>query len=82
MNLMLGMPFALVVQNFLGKHKATNYTENVEQMLQSYKEMGARMSLKMHFLHSHLECFPENNGDVSDEHGERFHLDIKLFEER
>ena len=25
--------FALVVQNFLGKHKATNYTENVEQML-------------------------------------------------
>ena len=51
-------------------------------MLQSYKEMGARMSLKMHFLHSHLECFPENNGDVSDEHGERFHLDIKLFEER
>ena len=36
----------------------------------------ARMSLKMHFLHSHLEFFPENNGDVSDEHGERFHLDI------
>ena len=26
--------FALVVQNFLGKHEATNYTENVEQMLQ------------------------------------------------
>ena len=44
--------------------------------------MGARMSLKMHFLHSHLELFPENNGDVSDEHGERFHLDSKLFEER
>ena len=71
-----------MVQNFLGKHKATNYKENVEQMLQSYKEMGARMSLTMHFLHSHLEFFPENNGDLSDEHGERFHLDMKLFEER
>ena len=45
--------FALVVQNFQGKHKATNYTQNVEQLLQSYKKMGARMSLKMHFLHSH-----------------------------
>ena len=65
-----------MVQNFQGKHKATNYKENVEQMLQFYKEMDARMSLKMHFLHSHLEFFPENNGDVSDEHGERFHLDI------
>ena len=48
-------------------------------MLQSYKEMGARMSLKMHFLHSHLEFFAENNGDVSDELRERFHLDIKLI---
>ena len=31
------------------------------------------MSLKIHFLHSHLDFFPENLGDVSDEHGERFH---------
>ena len=43
--------------------------------------MGARMSLKMQFLPSHLESFPENNGDLNDEHGKRFHLDIKLFEE-
>ena len=40
------------------------------------------MSLKMHFLHSHLEFFPVNNGNVSDEHGEIFHLGIKVFEER
>ena len=63
--------FALVIQNFPGKHKAI-----------IYNEMGALMSLKMHFLHSHLEFFSENKGDVSDELGERFHLDIKLFEER
>ena len=50
-------------------------------MLQFYKEMSARMSLKMHFLHSHLDFFSQNYGDVSNEYGERFHLDIKLFEE-
>jgi len=34
------------------------------------------MSLKIHFLESHLDFFPENLGEVSDEHGERFHQDI------
>ncbi|GBM02375.1 hypothetical protein AVEN_138479-1 [Araneus ventricosus] len=38
--------------------------------------MGCNMSLKIHFLHSHLEFYPENLGPVSDEHGERFHQDI------
>ena len=32
------------------------------------------MSLKIHFLHSHLDFSPENCGAVSDEHG-----DIKTF---
>ena len=27
--------------------------------------LGARMSFKMHFLHSHSEFFPENNGDLT-----------------
>ena len=36
----------------------------------------------MHFLDSHLDFFPENNGDVSDEHGERFHQDISGMERR
>ena len=44
--------------------------------------MGARMSLKMHFLHSHLEYFPGSYEYVNDEHGERFHQDIKTLEER
>ncbi|GBM32560.1 hypothetical protein AVEN_187113-1 [Araneus ventricosus] len=38
--------------------------------------MGCNMSLKIHFLYSDLEFFPENLGSVSDEHGERFHQDI------
>jgi len=40
------------------------------------------MSLKIHFLHSHLDFFPENCDAVSDEHGERFHQDISSMEKR
>ena len=36
----------------------------------------------MHFLHSHLDYFPENCGDYSEEQGERFHQDISCMEER
>ena len=44
--------------------------------------MGCHMSLKMHFLHSHLEFFPENLGAVGDEQCEKFHQDIQSMEER
>lgn len=40
------------------------------------------MSLKMHFLFSHLDFFPENLGAESDEHGERFHQDMATIERR
>jgi hypothetical protein len=40
------------------------------------------MSLKVHFLGSHLDFFPENLGAVSDQHGERFHQDISNMEKR
>ena len=42
--------------------------------------MVCQMSLKMYFLHSHLNFFPPNLGAVSDEHGERFHQDITTME--
>jgi len=38
------------------------------------------MSLKIHFLESHVHFFPENLRKVSDEHGERFHQDIMAIE--
>ncbi|KAM8703112.1 hypothetical protein ACLKA7_007823 [Drosophila subpalustris] len=44
--------------------------------------MKVHMSLKIHFLHSHLDFFPDNLGDLSDEHGERFHQQIKAMEKR
>ena len=40
------------------------------------------MFLKIHLLHSHLDFFPANLCAVSDEHGERFHQDIKEMEKR
>ena len=74
--------FVFLVKNFLGNHKALNYVELVENMLTKYQEMGANMSIKVHFLHSHLDRFPENLGDFSEEQGERFHQDTKVMEER
>ena len=44
--------------------------------------MGCNMSLKVHVLHSHLDFFGENLGDVSDEHGERFHHDVSVMGRR
>jgi len=44
--------------------------------------MKCNMSLKIHFLHSHLDFFPANLGAVSDKQGERFHQDISTMEKR
>ena len=40
------------------------------------------MSIKIHYLSSHLDHFPENFGAVSGEQGERSHQDIEEMEER
>lgn len=54
--------FKSVVDNFLGKFRHEQFRDIVENMLKAYEELGARMSLKMHFLHSHLDFFPPNLG--------------------
>lgn len=71
-----------VVQNFLGNHRSHDYKNLIKEMLDAYQALGVNMSLKIHFLHSHLDFFPENMGSVSDEHGERFHQDVKFIETR
>ncbi len=65
-----------VVRNFLGSNKSPNYVQLVDKMLQAFQLMKVNMSLKIHFLDSHLDFFPAKLGDVSDEQGERFHQDI------
>jgi hypothetical protein len=74
--------YVAVVKNFLGNHRAGNYEELVKNMLSHYKNLGCNMSIKVHFLHSHLSRFPENLGQYSEEQGERFHQDMSTMEER
>ena len=74
--------FFKVVHNFLGNKRAKNYIELVEELLLSLQDLGCRMSIKVHYLHSHLSEFPANLGNVSEEQGERFHKDVKVMEER
>lgn len=74
--------FISLCQKFLGNKKSHNYVEVVNEFLESYAEMGCRMSIKIHFLHGHLDFFPENLGQFSDEQGERFHQEILQMEKR
>ena len=68
-----------VVQSFLGDRRAANFEEVVQNILDSYQRLGANMSIKVHFLLNHLDRFPANCGNVSDEQGERFHQDIQKW---
>jgi hypothetical protein len=67
--------FVLVVKNFLGNKKADNYTQLVEDTLFHFNRLGCKMIVKVHYLHSHLDRFPENFGALSEDQGERFHQD-------
>ncbi|UYV63750.1 hypothetical protein LAZ67_2005492 [Cordylochernes scorpioides] len=72
-------------QNSLNEVEAAawNSFRNVcKNFLGSVKALGCNMSLKIHFLHSHLDFFPDNLGAVSDENGERFHQAISSMEKR
>ena len=53
----------------------------VETMLANFQALGARMSIKLHYLFCHLDHFPEDLGDTSEEPQERLHQDIKVMEE-
>ena len=76
------LAFRAVVRGFLGNCRAENYSELVTEMLEAYQSVGCNMSLKVHFMHSHIDFFPSNCGALSDEHGERFHQDIAIIEKR
>ena len=50
--------FREVVTGFLGNRRADNYKDLVGELLYSYQKLGCNMSVKFHFLSSHLEFFP------------------------
>jgi hypothetical protein len=60
--------FRHVATGFLGNVQTVTFRMLVEDLITSYKKLGCNMSLKMHFLLSHLDSFPVNCGAVSDKH--------------
>lgn len=61
------LAFVDIVLNILSNYYADNYEDIMHRMLQGYRALGAKMSLKVHFFHSHLDFFPPNLGDVSND---------------
>ena len=65
-----------VTANFLGNNRSSQYQKVVDELMENFCQIGVHMSVKMHFLWSHLNYFPENCGDFSEEQGAHFHQDI------
>lgn len=70
------LSFKEVTQKFLGNNRDPKYKTIASIVLRNYQKLGCNMSLKLHFLKSHLSYFPENVGAFSEEMGERFHQDF------
>ena len=64
------LSFKDFVNNCLGNNCASNYTEIVQKLLESYKVRSCNMSIKLHYLHCHLANLQENLGGVSNKPGE------------
>ena len=58
--------------------------EILNELLASFELLGCNMSIKIHFLFSHLEELSHliNFGDVRDGQGEQFNQSIKVMEGR
>ena len=52
--------YVSVVREFLGNAKASSYQHLVDLMLKNFQALGARMSIKLHYLFSHLDYFQQN----------------------
>ena len=71
-----------VVEQFLENVKSPEWKKQVLRMVDSFKKLKSLMSLKRNFMDSHVEYFPENIGDYTEEQGERFHQDIEVMKRR
>lgn len=61
-----------MIKNYLSNYQSPDYKDIVRRTLEEFKALGCNMSLKVLFLHSHL--------DVSKKQGESFIQDIKKKE--
>jgi len=67
----LQMDFICCAQFFL-KTKSCNYQNLVNELLASYHILRCSVNIKLHYLKSHSDKFPDNLGDVSEVQGEVF----------
>lgn len=75
--------FVLAMKNFTGsKTAAWNYAELVTNMTTACRNLRCNMSIKIHYLFSHKDQFPENLGSVSNKQGASFHQDMKEIKTR
>ena len=52
--------FQLIVNEFLGKTRSQEYQQLVKDLIEKYVKLGCRVSIKLHYLHSHLDFFKPN----------------------
>lgn len=71
-----------VIEGLLGKHRSEHYQRSVHTMLDAFSKIGVNMSLKIHYLHHHLDYFGRQLATESDEQGERYHQVAVPFEMR
>ena len=60
--------------------KSAEYEKKIEELLMSFRQQQTRMSVKVHFLRSLVDYFP-NCRHLYEEQGMRFHRDIRIMEE-
>lgn len=71
-----------IFNGFLGKNRAENYNVLVRDLMDAFNTIDVRMSLKIHFLHHHIDRFERQLPTESDEQEERFHQICKPMEVR
>lgn len=76
------MNFKYLCVNFLGNYRSEDYREIASNLVRSFGKLGTSMTIKLHLVDRHIDYFPNNCGDYSEEHGERFHQDVQIMESR
>lgn len=73
-----------VIEGVLGKNRVQRdeVKKLVGQMLYYFQKINVSMTLKLHFLHFHLDEFLQQLPTESDEQGERFHQVTMPMEKR
>ena len=57
----------LIATNFRENRRSAEYEKEIEEPQESFRPLGAQMSVKLNFLQSQLDYFPKNCGDLSKE---------------